>query len=93
MGVGVRSSNDIYDPIRQVGWQHWVSRKIVDEWWSPYARTQNIIIIIVTAVKTYNLTWFEVVVLRKDCRSEVLEWKGFLLFLVFINKSSLVKAE
>jgi Fe-S cluster biosynthesis and repair protein YggX len=26
MGVGVRTSNDIYDPIGQVGWQHWVSR-------------------------------------------------------------------
>jgi hypothetical protein len=31
MDVGVRSSNDIYDPIGKVGWLHWVSRKIVDE--------------------------------------------------------------
>jgi hypothetical protein len=36
MDVGVRSSNNIYDPIGQVGWQHWVSRKVVDERWSPY---------------------------------------------------------
>jgi hypothetical protein len=36
MDVGVRSSNDIYDSIGQVGWKHWVSRKIVDERWSPY---------------------------------------------------------
>jgi hypothetical protein len=35
MDVGVRSSNDIYDPIAQVGWLRWVSRKIVDEKWSP----------------------------------------------------------
>jgi hypothetical protein len=35
MDVGVRSSNDIYDPIGQVGW---VPRKIVDERWSPYIR-------------------------------------------------------
>jgi hypothetical protein len=27
----VRSSNDIYDPIGQVGWWHCMSRKIVDE--------------------------------------------------------------
>jgi hypothetical protein len=33
MDVGVRSSNDIYDPVGQVGW---LSRKIVDERWSPY---------------------------------------------------------
>jgi Fe-S cluster biosynthesis and repair protein YggX len=37
MDVGVRSSNDIYDPIGQVGWKHWVSRKIVEERWSPYS--------------------------------------------------------
>jgi hypothetical protein len=36
MDVGVRSSNNIYDPIGQVGWQHWVSCKVVDERWSPY---------------------------------------------------------
>jgi hypothetical protein len=36
MEVGVRSS--IYDPIGQVGWLHWVSRKIVDERWSPNSR-------------------------------------------------------
>jgi hypothetical protein len=36
MDVGVRSSNDNYDPIGQVGWSHRVSRKIVDERWSPY---------------------------------------------------------
>jgi hypothetical protein len=35
MDVGVRSSSDIYDPIGQVGWLHWVSRKIVDERFSP----------------------------------------------------------
>jgi hypothetical protein len=35
MDVGVRSSNDIYDPIGQV------SRKIVDERWSPYSRGSN----------------------------------------------------
>jgi hypothetical protein len=36
MDVSVRSSSDIYDPIGQVGWLHWVSRKIVGERWSPY---------------------------------------------------------
>jgi hypothetical protein len=38
MDVGVRSSNDIYDPIGQVGWLHWVFHKIVDERWSPYSQ-------------------------------------------------------